>query len=225
MIKKMIKTVLPESFRRAVRKIEKRVRYFYRRLLINLPIAAGMPMKIIVGAALTYQKGWYSTNEQWLDISNAEDWSRLFKGKALLTHVLSEHVFEHLSREETRLALKLIYDHMKPGGRLRIAVPDGYNPDPVYIQHVGINGIGADASDHKQLLNKDTLTDFLEEVGFAVEMLEGYLKNGDLVQKTINASDGRILRSRSNSENMAGKAGWGFADANTSLVIDGIKLK
>lgn len=225
MLKKIIKSVLPGDTRRILRNLEKHIRYAFRRVMIKLPVAAGVPMKIIVGAALTYQRGWYSTNEQWFDITRAENWVRVFKGKAPLTNVLAEHVFEHLTEEETRRSLKLISAHMMPGARIRIAVPDGYNPDPVYIKHVGIAGIGPDAEDHKQLLNSNTLTGFLEEAGFIVGVLEGYIKSGELVQKPIDSAEGRVLRSRDNKKNMTDKVGWEFAEANTSLIVDGIKPK
>ena len=38
-------------------------------------------VNIILGAALTNQKGWFSTNEEWLDISKAEHWNRFFNSK------------------------------------------------------------------------------------------------------------------------------------------------
>lgn len=180
-------------------------------------------MKIIVGAAMTHQAGWYSTNEQWLDITRAGDWERVFHGKVLLTHVLAEHVFEHLTPDETRQALSLVAKHIVRGGKIRIAVPDGYHPDQSYRRHVGIAGIGADAEDHKQLLNSDTLTQFLEEAGFSTEMLEGYRNSGELVQKPIDPASGTVIRSRSNAQTQAGREGWEFVDAETSLVIDGIR--
>ncbi len=224
-LKTVIKAVLPNDVRRVLRGVEKRVRYHFRSLIIKLPVAVSRPMKIIIGAALTYQKGWYSTNEQWFDITRAEDWKKVFKGKVLLTNVLAEHVFEHLSEDEAHRALLLISAHMRPGGKIRIAVPDGYNPDPVYIKHVGIAGIGADASDHKQLLDSDKLTRILEDAGFMTELMEGYRKGGELVQKAIEQNGGHVTRSRNTKENMAGKSGWEFADANTSLIIDGTKKK
>lgn len=207
------------------RGMQKSVVYELRRQKIRVPVIARMPIKIIVGAAMTSQAGWYSTNEQWLDITRAQDWNRVFQGKALLTHALAEHVFEHLTEDETRQALGLLWQHMLPGGRIRIAVPDGYHPDSTYIRHVGVAGIGADAADHKQLLNMDTLCRYLEEAGFVTEILEGYRSNGELVQKLIDPSSGLVVRSRSNARTMAGRAGWDFVDANTSLIIDGVKLR
>ena len=41
-------------------------------------------------------------------------------------HVGAEHVFEHLTWDEARAALANISQYLKDGGRIRIAVPDGY---------------------------------------------------------------------------------------------------
>jgi predicted SAM-dependent methyltransferase len=180
-------------------------------------------MKIIVGAALTSQPGWYSTNEQWLDITSEQDWQKIFRGKQLLTHVVAEHVFEHLTQDEAIRALHSIYRHMRPDGRVRIAVPDGFHPAKEYIRHVGVNGIGADASDHKQLLTMDALVSLIQEAGFIAEPLEGYSADGSLLQKNYDPEDGLIYRSRANPENIAERNGWGFVDANTSLIVDGVK--
>lgn len=221
--KSVLKTLVPGDMRYRLRLAQKRVVYFSRRQGIRIPVTMGKPIKVIVGAAMTHQAGWYSTNEQWLDITQSCDWQRVFRGKALLTHLLAEHVFEHLTPDETRQTLRNIARHMVPGGRIRIAVPDGYHPDPTYIRHVGIAGIGADAADHKQLLNSDSLRKYLEEAGFQAELQEGYRRDGELVQKPLHPDDGAVIRSRSNARTMAGRAGWDFVDANTSLVIDGIR--
>ena len=223
MLKELLKVLLPATFRLSLRKMQKFIIYSYRHMIIKLPVFFNMPLKIIVGAALTSQSGWWATNEQWFDITKKNDWLKLFKGKKLLTHVVAEHVFEHLSVDECQTALQLIYSHMLSGGRIRIAVPDGFNPESIYIKHVGINGIGADASDHKQLLTMESLRVILTEAGFVVQPLEGYTKEGILIQNFFDVEDGYIFRSRNNPNNMALKNGWDFIDANTSLIIDGIK--
>ena len=66
-------------------------------------------VKLILGAALTNQEGWLSTNEEWLDISNKLHWKRLFKGRKLLKRAIAEHVFEHLTKEQMKNAFQLIY--------------------------------------------------------------------------------------------------------------------
>lgn len=220
-MRRILRYLLPSGVRRAIRQMQKLVVYYLRRQAIRFPIFLGTPIKIIIGAAMTNQKGWYSTNEQWLDIALESHWIRIFHGKSLLTHVLAEHVFEHLTPDETRTALQLIARHMCPAGFIRIAVPDGYHPDLNYLHHVGVAGIGADAEDHKQLLNSDSLMQYLEEAGFVAELKEGYRLNGELVQQPLDVEAGLVIRSRSNALTMACRSGWDFVDAQTSLVVDG----
>lgn len=216
------KKLLPASVKKPIRLGIKAVKYNYRKVVIKQALKSEETLKIIVGAAETYQDGWYSTNEQWLDITNAEHWRELFVGRVCLTHVVAEHVFEHLTYEESEEALKQIYNHMLLGGRMRIAVPDGYNPDPVYLKHVGIGGIGDDAADHKQLLNVDVLTRLFEDGGFKARHLEGYKADGTLVQEDYSTQDGYIMRSRMHCDE-AVRAKWAFPDADTSLIVEGFK--
>lgn len=179
-------------------------------------------VNIILGAALTTQKGWFSTNEEWLDISKDQHWNRLFNSKKRVKRVLVEHVFEHLTIEEMRNSLRLIFANMVNGGSLRIAVPDGNNPNPEYRKNCGINGIGADASDHKQFLTYEFLRREVEQIGFHHNLIEGYLENKELVSKSVNNDLGRVIRSRRNSTILS-KKGWNFYDSNTSLIIDCFK--
>lgn len=216
-----IKKALPAPVKKQARNTIKLVKYGYRRHKIQGPISRDEPIKIIVGAAETWQAGWYSTNEQWLDITRRADWDSVFKGKQLITHIVAEHVFEHLTHEEAQETLRCMYDYLMPGGRVRIAVPDGYNPDPVYLKHVGICGIGDDAADHKQLLNADVLMKLFEDAGFDATHVEGFTKDGAVVQESYSTKDGFITRSRSNPD--VAKMPWDFPDAGTSLIVDGVK--
>lgn len=217
-----IKKLLPASVKKPIRKAIKTVKYNYRKIVLKRALSRAKTFKIIVGAAETYQEGWYSTNEQWLDITNGEHWKNMFTGKVCLTHVVAEHVFEHLTYEEAGRALKHIYDHMLSGGRVRVAVPDGYNPDLVYLEHVGIGGIGDDAADHKQLLNVEVLSGLIEAVGFKANHLEGYDAEGALVQVDYSMQDGYVMRSRMHNDAKV-KAKWAFPDADTSLIVEGVK--
>lgn len=219
----LIKLLVPSKLRAILRTGEKKLLYWYRKQVIRIPVSRIKTMKIIVGAAKTKQPGWYSTNEQWLDITSSSDWDQVFGNRVLLTNVLAEHVFEHLTLAETHLALQLIKKHMLEGGVLRIAVPDRYNPNPEYQKHVCIGGIGADASDHKQFFDFDHLSDVLKSGGFKPKIKEGYLSNGKLIQNQLDEENGIIMRSRTNpSLKKSSDSSWDFADANTSLIIDGI---
>ena len=86
----------------------------------------------------------------------------------------------------------------------------------------GIDGIGADASVHKQFLTYELLSSEVERTGFHHNLIEGYLENKELVSKIPNKNLGRVIRSRSNSINLS-KKGWDFYDSNTSLIIDCFK--
>ena len=217
-----VKGLLPAWLKAPARRAVKAVKYRWRRYRIIGPVSRGESLKIIVGAAETWQKGWYSTKEDWLDITKAEDWRAVFREKRIITHVLAEHVFEHLTRDECRIALAHIGKHIKKSGRLRVAVPDGNHPDSDYLRHVGIDGVGDDAADHKQLLTVDTLSALMTEAGLSPDHIEGYDSQGRLIRKGYSTEDGFVYRSRANATPETQKR-WGFVDAGTSLIVDGIK--
>ena len=156
-MKKIIKIILPNSAQLIIKRLSEFIKYKYRYCKIKFVLLYKKEIKIIIGASNTYQKNWYATNENWLDITNEYDWVKIFKKKIVISNILAEHVFEHLTYDECIKALKVINKYMIKNSKIRIAVPDGYNPDPIYLQNVGINGVGVAADDHKQLLNKDIL--------------------------------------------------------------------
>jgi predicted SAM-dependent methyltransferase len=202
--------------------LKKKIIYRYRKHYLEFLVFQNKNIKIILGAALTTQKGWVSTNEDWLDITNAEDWSSIFKSKRIIAGVVAEHVFEHLTEFEAVSALKHISKYLMPGKKIRIAVPDGNNPNSEYIKNVGIGGDGPDASDHKQLYTAEKLIDLLSGCGFRAELIEGYTKDFHLVRRDYSIEHGFIRRSRANKEMNNEKYGWDFVDAGTSLIVDGV---
>ncbi len=205
-----------------VRRTVKFFKYRYRRFAISRPVSRGGKIRIIAGAAETFRDGWYSTNEPWLDVIEPADRRCVFHGKRLITHVVAEHVFEHLTYDESRKARVSISYYRVDGGGLRIAVPDGDHPDEDYLRHVGINGIGADAADHGQLPDVDVVFQLFREAGFEPTHLEGYDSNGNLVRNSYSTDDRFIQRSRGNAL-LDSRNNWGFVDADTSLVVDGVK--
>ena len=205
--------------------------FYYKYRFIKLKIFLDLSNKhvnLILGAALTKQKSWFSTNQEWFDIAQKSHWDRLFNAnkspsKNRVKRVLAEHVFEHLTLDEMRNAINLIYNNMIYEGSLRIAVPDGNNPNQEYRNHCGINGIGADASDHKQFITFELLRDEVEKIGFKCQLIEGYLKNKKLISTPFNRELGDVIRSRSNQTYIHPKEGWGFIDSNSSLIVDCLK--
>ncbi len=231
MIRKTIKItfhlyriLFTKSQRIFIKKLFKFIYYKLRFLKLKIYlILSKNNVNLILGAALTKQKGWFSTNEEWFDIIQKNHWERLFNSKIRVKRVLAEHVFEHLTLYEMRQALNLIYKNMVYGGSLRIAVPDGNNPNQEYRNHCGINGIGADASDHKQFITFELLSNEVEKIGFKFTLKEGYMKNNKLISEKLNFELGTVMRSRSNENNINAKEGWSFPDSNTSLIIDCFK--
>lgn len=174
-------------------------------------------IKIVVGASGHYQTGWTPTDVEYLNLLKDEDWAQFFNVNSIDT-ILAEHVWEHLTPEEGILAAQNCYTYLKSGGFLRIAVPDGYNPDKDYINYVKPGGTGDGADDHKLLYDIDRITNALTEIGYRVQGLEYFNKEGQFNFNDWEPTTGMVARSkRFDPRNKDGKLAY------TSLIIDAIK--
>lgn len=188
-----------------------RVRALRRRL------AKGPPFKVVLGASRKGQPGWILTERAELDLTREEDWARWFLPGSIDV-LLAEHVWEHLTSEEGEVGARLCWRHLKPGGRLRLAVPDGFHPDPGYIEWVRIGGRGPGANEHKVLYDYRSLTSLLEKAGFRVELLEYFDELGHFKARPWHIEDGFIRRShRFDPRNADGRPHY------TSLMLDAHK--
>ncbi len=131
--------------------------------------------------------------------------------------MIAEHVWEHLSSEDAVLAAKNCYRYLKPGCCLRVAVPDGFHPDPEYIRNVKVGGIGPGADGHHVLYTYKTLTDVLESVGFRVCVREYYDEFGRFHCEEWELERGMVYRS-------ARRSNGGHILLNASLIIDAFKM-
>lgn len=174
--------------------------------------------KIDLGASRKgYEGEWLLTDIDVLDITREKDWKIIVDQNAP-THLMAEHVWEHLTLEQAKLANQNCYRFLQSGGRLRIAVPDGNHPDPAYIEHVRVGGSGPGADDHKVLYTYQTLSKSLEEAGFKVELLEYWDEEGCFHKNHWDAEDGFIRRSADHDpRNKDGVLDY------TSVIIDGFK--
>ncbi len=170
--------------------------------------------KVIVGSGGTKQKGFISTDIDTLDIRKDSDWNKNFK-KESLNIVLAEHVFEHLSNNEVLSTLKIIYKYLKPGGFIRIAIPDKNRKDKKYLKAVRppIDG-------HKSFFNISELTKILSKAKFKVCPLEYHDEFGKFHHNPWNPRDGNIKRSSRNDNQ---KNFWNGANYYTSLIVDAVK--
>lgn len=157
-------------------------------------IAASETLNVIMGAGPTKFAGWVETDRDILNIASPEDWRRLF-APASIDRLLSEHVFEHLDEADCRIALRECRRYLKPGGRLRLAVPDGFHPDPSYLDSVKPGGSGPGAEDHKVLYDYQMLNRIAAEEGFDCELLEYFDEQGEFHRASWDAADGFVERS------------------------------
>lgn len=186
-------------------------------LRFRLCFRGSRPLRIVIGAAGLYDRGWIATDIEQLDLLKEESWQRLFE-RGSVHSLLAEHVWEHLSEEDGYEAARRCYEYLKPGGYLRVAVPDGFNPNPQYIDYVKPGGNGAGAHDHKVLYDHRTLSRVLEEAGFRVQLLEYFDSKGVFHSVDWLPKDGKIHRSQLfDDRNLGGSLSY------TSLMLDAWK--
>lgn len=180
-------------------------------------VATGRALRIVVGSSGITPQDWIQTDIEYLNLLRPADWERFFC-RNTLEAILGEHVWEHLSIEDGARAVAACYAYLRPGGYLRLAVPDGFNPDPAYREWVRPGGTGPGADDHKVLYTHESLARLLAEAGFQAELLEYFDATGKFHFTDWNPADGMIHRSRRFDErNRDGRLGY------TSLIIDAHK--
>ncbi len=203
--------------RRAVQNLRSRLRTRLAIQRLKRAVADDPAARIVVGSSGVFPPGWIPTEIEFLNLLQRQDWQRFFS-PGRLDAILAEHVWEHLTPADGAFAAKTCFDYLRPGGRLRLAVPDGFNPSPEYREWVRPGGSGAGADDHKVLYTHESITALLTGAGFKVELLEYYDAVGNFHFIDWNPADGMIHRSRRFDErNRDGRLGY------TSLIVDASK--
>jgi predicted SAM-dependent methyltransferase len=178
---------------------------------------AGTPLRIVIGASGVFDHGWIDTNAGELNLLKPRDWKHHFRRDSI-DAILAEHVWEHLTVAEGLAAANQCFAYLRPGGYLRVAVPDGFHPDPAYIEWVKVGGVGAGADDHKVLYTCESFVPLFEMAGFTVELLEHHDNQGRFHFRDWNTEDGTIHRSRRfDARNAGGELKY------TSLILDAHK--
>lgn len=177
----------------------------------------GFAKRIILGAGGMSYAGWLATDQWTLDVIEQREFERFWRPNTREAF-LAEHVWEHLTAPQRKRANENCFEFLKPGGRLRIAVPDGLNPDQSYIEQVRPGGKGSGAADHTVLFDHRSLGDELQAAGFHVQTLEYWDESGIFRFENWSSTDGHILRSRRHDpRNQNGVLRY------TSLIVDAIK--
>jgi predicted SAM-dependent methyltransferase len=156
--------------------------------------AKGETVKVLLGAGATQQEGWLTTDLPTLDALKRADWRRLFP-RSSIHRILADHVVEHWTEDQFSLFLRIIQPFLSSQAVVRIAVPDGFHPDPSYIEHVKPGGIGAGADDHKVLYDYVRMTRILSQEQYNYELLEYFDEAGQFHHCSWDPSDGFVHRS------------------------------
>ncbi|WP_309571293.1 hypothetical protein [Deinococcus sp.] len=184
-------------------------------------LAGAGPVKAIIGAGEQRWEGWTPTQQSELNLLDPLSFATFF-GSRRADAFLCEHVWEHLTVEEGQCAARLVFESLRPGGFLRVAVPDGHHPDPTYLARVAVNGPGP-AHDHRVLYTIETFVPVFTQAGFDVRPLEWWDAAGTFHHTDWRVDDGPVYRTRlldrRNAEWRAGKGEPGF----TSLLLDAVK--
>lgn len=180
-----------------------------------------LTIKIVLGAShiLAEEEGWINTDLPHFDITKEGDWLKIM-GANKADNFLAEHVFEHLTLQQNKIVIGLIYKYLKPKGTLRFAVPDGYHSDENYINYVKPNGIGPGCDDHKLLWTIDLIMETFGNSNFEIIPREYYNKEGILFSSQLSLNSGFIHRTVTNPN----KQNWELNNYS-SLIVDFIKNK
>lgn len=154
-------------------------------------------MKLIIGAGANEYNGWKTTQEDELDVLRIECFEALFE-ESSIDAMLAEHVWEHMTEEEGRIAASNCFRYLKPGGYIRCAVPDANFDNEWYQNMVQIGGPGPvdhPAYSHKIVYDYKTFVNVFEQAGFVVNILEYCDESHKFHYKYWNEADGKIGRS------------------------------
>ncbi len=190
---------------------------------------------LVIGAKDTSFPGWVSTDLRepgaQFDVRVAADWACNFPLNSI-DRIVAEHMLEHMSYEDGLVALCNIRRHLKPGGYVRIAVPDAFNPNPAYQEHCRPGGKGQawarlffyqdDEPEHKVHYDYQTLSALMQRAGLAPNPLEYYDEAGIFQQNQWSVEDAPVRRYYNSPYNLQVYLPFhGFQ--NLSLIVDGIK--
>jgi predicted SAM-dependent methyltransferase len=174
-------------------------------------------VRLIVGAGADRYQGWMATDKAQLDILREADWVYQFEPNSV-DAIVAEHVWEHLDGEAAIEAAQNCFTRLKPGGYIRVAVPDGLHPNDDYIERVRPGGWGEGSEDHHVLYTYHTLTTVFESVGFRTTLLEYFDESRTFHYQDWSPADGMIKRSaRFDNRNFGGHLTY------TSIILDARK--
>lgn len=186
----------------------------FRRHVLRREVRSAKPLNVILGSGPVTCSGWIATDSEILDVTSHQHWRRLFSPNSI-DRLMAEHLFEHLSDSECTTAFTECFHYLKPGGLLRIAVPDGNRKDAEYV-----NEVTPPKDGHKMLFTLDDLMERLVRAGFEVAPLEYFDAKEEFHCYPWDETDGLIRRSARYDTQERFRRGHLYY---TSLIVDARK--
>lgn len=191
-VKKFMTPLLPRPIFKALRSY----RTVLRKAALKRKLGS-VPLRLILGAGGTSIEGWVSSEAEHLNLLDPGSWETLLAPESV-DAMLAEHVWEHLTLDDGLRAAKICYRYLKPGGYIRVAVPDGLHPDPEYREFIKVGGVGGGGAlgGHLVVYRYFELAKLFEAAGFDTTLFEYHQENGNLVSRDWDPAQGIIRRSK-----------------------------
>lgn len=192
------------------------LRPFHRRRLRETVAGTPAPWRLLLGRSPLPHPGWMVLDTTLFDSTTHKEWADYFKPNSI-TAVVAEDVLEYLTPQQGHSLIQHCFTYLQSGGYLRLAVPDGYHPDPSYIQQVKV-GTVEQGRERRVLYTYPYLIDMLKAVGFRVTPLEYFDADGKFHKGDWKPADGMIHHSaRFDARNQKRPLSY------TSLIVDARK--
>jgi predicted SAM-dependent methyltransferase len=189
-------------------KVYQIARNTYLKLLKRNPAAikqqidnASGPLRLNIGCGYTFWEGWVNADFPNWDMLSDRDWS-YFMGSRKADVIYTEHVLEHLSYRQVEHFVALCARYLKPGGVVRSAVPDEYNPSAEYYHMFKPQPMSRRYeanTEHQTFWSVDSLGQIFRRHGFKLKPVEYFDAEGSFHTSEIDPFYGDVKRSSDNN--------------------------
>lgn len=188
MLRRLLRPLVPPSVRTKISRLQ-RARVLRRQFRVE-------PRRIVIGSSGVFEPGWIPTDAREFDLLQPSAWERFISPDSV-DAMVAEHVWEHLSFDEGKIAARTCHRFLRPGGYIRVAVPDGLFPDPDYQEYIKPGGAGGgEGVPHKVVYTHGTLVEVFESSGFTTTLLEFHDETGQFHGKEWKTEEGMVHRSK-----------------------------
>lgn len=174
-------------------------------------------IRLAYGAETHCSEDWIAVERDQIDLVNPASWS-CFLQKSSVDAILAEQVWDHLSHKDGKLAAQNCFQFLRPGGYLRVAVPDGFHPSQQRKMLRASDNSEMGRGDDGSLYNHHSLAEAFVQAGFLVQLIEFFDKEGIFHSNQWDTSKGLVKRTL-----LCDARNDAQPFAYTSLVLDAVK--